>query len=407
MKKILFTRFLLFFASGVIIISCKKETHTSSSPLPPLPPPTSLPQKNPCSNRPVVNATLTPFGSLSTARSFMSAATAGSKILFAGGFISDGYSSRVDIYDTITKSWSAAELSIKERQGMAVATVGSKIFFAGGMDGDGMGLQSDVKSRVDIYDAATNIWSTAELSEPRAYLAAATLGDKIFFAGGANWGPLMGTSSPAGWPQNANYFVGWDVVDIYDNNTNSWTTARLSEGRYELSATTVGNKIYFAGGLNNIFSISTTIDIYDALSNTWSISKLQKPRTGHAGVASGNKIIWAGGAVTSYMPGYLPSNDSEIRDLSSGLSSFECFYQSSSFKAAQKNDIIVFISGSDDRWTSQDKFDIYNISTNAWSTGALPVSIRGAAVISINNTIYVAGGQINGAISNQVWKLEF
>ncbi|MGE5106935.1 MAG: hypothetical protein ACM3H8_05295 [Sphingobacteriales bacterium] len=32
--------------------------------------------------------------------------------------------------------------------------------------------------------------------------------------------------------------------------------------------------------------------------------------------------------------------------------------------------------------------------------------IYGASIISVNNTIYVAGGYVNGILSNQVWKLE-
>jgi hypothetical protein len=32
---------------------------------------------------------------------------------------------------------------------------------------------------------------------------------------------------------------------------------------------------------------------------------------------------------------------------------------------------------------------------------------QGAAIISVNNTIYVAGGKVNGAFSDQVWILEF
>ena len=66
---------------------------------------------------------------------------------------------------------------------MAVATVGDKVLFAGGSNYDWV----DVTSRVDIYNATTNTWSTAELSVARHDLAAVTLGNKVFFAGGAIW----------------------------------------------------------------------------------------------------------------------------------------------------------------------------------------------------------------------------
>jgi len=56
------------------------------------------------------------------------------------------------------------------------------------------------------------------------------------------------------------------------------------------------------------------------------------------------------------------------------------------------------------------KFDIYDVTTKTWSIGLLPVNIIGASIISVNNTIYVAGGQTEDGLyipSNQVWKLEF
>jgi hypothetical protein len=57
-----------------------------------------------------------------------------------------------------------------------------------------------------------------------------------------------------------------------------------------------------------------------------------------------------------------------------------------------------------------DKVDIYDIASNTWSIGILPFSVEQPSVISVNNTIYVAGGFINGVYgvyNDKVWKLEF
>jgi N-acetylneuraminic acid mutarotase len=56
-----------------------------------------------------------------------------------------------------------------------------------------------------------------------------------------------------------------------------------------------------------------------------------------------------------------------------------------------------------------DKFDIYDIATNAWSVGVLPQhNIENASIIAVNNTIYIAGGDArNGTRTNQVFTLEF
>ncbi len=42
---------------------------------------------------------------------------------------------------------------------------------------------------------------------------------------------------------------GWsNVVDLYDSGTGLWSTARLSQARADLSATSVGTVAIFAGG---------------------------------------------------------------------------------------------------------------------------------------------------------------
>ncbi len=42
-----------------------------------------------------------------------------------------------------------------------------------------------------------------------------------------------------------------NVVDLYDSGTGLWSTARLSQARYGLSATSVGTVAIFAGGFSS------------------------------------------------------------------------------------------------------------------------------------------------------------
>jgi hypothetical protein len=56
---------------------------------------------------------------------------------------------------------------------------------------------------------------------------------------------------------------------------------------------------------------------------------------------------------------------------------------------------------------SSNEFDIYDIAANSWSIGVLPFIIKEASIISVNNTIYIAGGIVNGVYSDKVWKLTF
>lgn len=345
-----------------------------------------------CGNRPIINATLVPIGTLSEAGINLVSASVGNKIFFAGGQRTmTGYSSRVDIYDITSNTWSTSELSSNNRIGMATATLGNKVFFAGGAELDN-GTQT---SRVDIYDASMNSWSTAELSKARSYLAAATVGTKVFFAGGGSYEP---------------YYVGSNVVDIYDNATNSWSTATLSLGRSNLNANTVGTKIYFAGGFigPGLSNVSTRIDIYDALTDSWSTDELQNGKSNMASIAVGNNIYWSSGMNSTT----LVSDQVEIKDVNTGISTFSCVIPRTDFYAVVKDGNIVFFTGTtSDFQTLGNKFEIFNTATHLWSTGVLDHNIHYSSVISVNNTIYIAGGTEDGSNSpvnsNQVWKLEF
>jgi len=351
------------------------------------------------SNRPQVIAQLIPIGTLSQGRTGITVASTGNKILFAGGVNFSSGLSRVDIYDLTTNTWSTAELCTG-RYNISSVAIGNKIFFAGGETSDGTWPVDSV----DIYDVSANRWTTTHLSVAGHSIAGAAVGNKVLFAGGDH-----GFNGTVGLNRATQ-------VDIYDLNSSTWSTALLSETkRGGLSAVTVNNKIYFAGGEtwpNNYWAASDKIDIYDNSTNTWSTSSMQEGKLAFASIAVDNKIYWAGGYTgNSTTPTSLYSSCVvEIKDVNTGSSSIEYLFRPALWwndagqNAVVKNNKIIFYrpGGSD-----SNKFDIYDIAANTWSIGILPQSISGASIISVNNTIYVAGAYINGAVSNQVWKLEF
>ncbi|HJS55521.1 MAG TPA: kelch repeat-containing protein [Chitinophagaceae bacterium] len=341
-------------------------------------------------NRPAIDAQLVPFATLSEAREGVAVGSAGNKIVFAGAASNSGQtdpSTRVDIYDINTNSWSVAELSAA-RQDFSVVTSGNKIFFAGGWEGNWWEYPL-MFTNVDIYDAATDLWSVKHLSEARAWVGAASAGNKVFFAGGTN-----------------NYQAS-SKVDIYDTETNTWSTSKLSEPRSKISTQVAGNKVHFAGGSNGLGWVPrATVDVYDNNTGLWSVSSMNEPKSNMKSFAMGSKILWAGGSSTNNLNHYT-SGMVEIRDVITQSSSFSCLHVPRGWdndqKAVVKNNYIVFFTG----YPAINKFDIYDIANNSWSIGVLNQNIAGAAVISVNNTIYVAGGYVNGSLSNVVWKLEF
>jgi len=344
-------------------------------------------------NRPLIQARLVPLGKLSICRVNIITSAANNKILFAGGSFCDidytgAPTHRVDIYDINSNSWSIKDLEgyPDYRLDMGIAASSNKIFIGGG----GFWGDDIYTNKVDIYTTSDNSWSIAALSEYRTAATGVSTGNKIFFAGGYSFN------------NGSNYWS--NTVDIYDNVTNAWTTGTLSERRGYLSAVTASNKIYFAGGQKNDgqFLPSDRIDEYDILSNSWSTSTLQEARSNMAAIAVGNKIFWAGGASTSGESGTV-----EIRDVVTGVTSFNCIIPRSWLSAVLKDDKIVFFTGYGSDPRNGTYFEIYNLTTETWSTVLLDKNIKGAAIISVNNVIYVAGGFVNGVGSDQVWKLEF
>jgi uncharacterized protein YkvS len=84
---------------------------------------------------------------------------------------------------------------------------------------------------------------STSISEARSYLATASTGSKILFAGGIN-GTVAGVS---------------DKVDIYDVGT-----GQLSESRIMLAVASAGNKIFFGGGFkSNSDPFSNKVDVFE------------------------------------------------------------------------------------------------------------------------------------------------
>jgi hypothetical protein len=147
----------------------------------------------------------------------------------------------VDVYDPIAGSYlyvydlATGTYKVKEfdflRYGAATAVAGNKVFFAGGITKFNDEVNLSVTDVVDIYDAASDTWSKAKLSQPRAFVKAATVDNKVVFAGGLISNVLSSR------------------VDIYDVQTNQWTTSNLIGGPRAIERIVTNQQsLYFLGG---------------------------------------------------------------------------------------------------------------------------------------------------------------
>ena len=338
-------------------------------------------------DRPVINIHLIPLGNIPDQDK--SEVWADNKLFFAGGSSNSGVSStsRVDIFNLATQTWTSKNLSLG-RTNISAVTCANKVFFAGGM------TPSGPSSRVDIYDIATQGWATAELSEARIRIVTATIGNKIFFAGGCS-------NTPFEWSGVSN------KIDIYDLSTNTWSVKILSETKIGFTATTVGSKIYFAGGWVPVGTSSTTpiIDIYDDVTGTWSTSALNVAKAFHTDIFKNGKVYWGGGGTYIDEP-WIGNNvftcQVEIFDVNNQVTTFANLSAPFSWfelkGAFEKDDKIGFVNYDDP--SSSYYVDLYNTTTSTWSIGVFNLSEAVTRIISANNNVYVIAG-------GQVWKMEF
>lgn len=222
---------------------------------------------------------------LSVPRSFGTAVVLGDNIMFAGGYTWNGStlvnSDVVEILNTNDTTWTMEHLS-QARGDLGGAVIGDKAYFCGGALDLFTGLASN---RVDTYDAV-NGWQTDTISVARVAPSVVAAGKYLLVAGG-----------------NSNIQDKYDVVDIFDTDENIWSTATLSEPRCYMAAAVIGKKAYFTGGGNCnaatffLDKSTSTVDVFDAQTQQWGTGHLNKRRIAHACAAWGDKIAVGAGWV--------------------------------------------------------------------------------------------------------------
>jgi N-acetylneuraminic acid mutarotase len=224
-----------------------------------------------------------------------------------------------------------------------------------------------IRDDVNIYDPQTNLVSTAKLSLPRNAITATSLNDVAFFAGGET--NLNNVLSPS------------SRIDIYDLQTNTWSIAELSIPRSGIASGAVGNKVFFAGGKLSSGNVSDRIDIYDMDSKTWSTTKLSEARSNILSAVIGNKILFVGG-----FTGSVYSNTADVFDLkTNSWSTTKLTYPLSFGDAAILKNKIYFTGGGS-------VVQVYDNLLNTFSTLTLSESKNNIAIGVSNDKIAFIGG---------------
>jgi N-acetylneuraminic acid mutarotase len=134
--------------------------------------------------------------------------------------------------------------------------VDGKIYLVGGGGSDG-----ELITAVDVYDPKTDSWTTkADIPTGRKWLATSVVDGKIYAIGGVP-GPDWGGELLA-------------TVEMYDPATDTWTTkADLPAARCLMAAITFDGLIYAIGGYvvrdDGEVAISGKVELYDPANNIW------------------------------------------------------------------------------------------------------------------------------------------
>ena len=167
----------------------------------------------------------------------------------------------------IDTPWTARANMPTPRAAVAAVVLDDLIYVIGGK---GAFSSSDA---VEAYDPVTDTWATkAPLPTPRASLAATVVDGKIYTFGGIDYTGIDGFGGTG---------AAYDVVEIYDPATDTWTTgAPMPQTLGEAAIGAVGGKIYIVAGAQPTFTAPENIPdelveisnvfAYDPATDTWS-----------------------------------------------------------------------------------------------------------------------------------------
>ena len=265
-----------------------------------------------------------------TARAGMATGVIASQLYVVGGVLTTA----VEVYDPASNSWSTKAPIPTNRGGASAGVIDGKLYVVGGC------INSDcipgVTNRLEVYDPATNTWTTkAPMPTARFGVASGVIAGKFYVAGGS---------------QVCGACLGITTLEVYDPATDTWTTkAPMPTARAQMDGAVINGKLYVVGGTSGNVTAFTTLEAYDPSTDAWTThAPMPTPRFA-LGVGAVNGILYA-------VSGYDPVTA-----------------------------------------TSHNTVEAYNPSTDTWTTVApIPTARLGSKPQAINGALYVAGSGAGG-----------
>ena len=142
-----------------------------------------------------------------------------------------------EVYDPATNTWQARSSMPTARNHAAVGVVDNKIYIIAGRVGNAFITRASNTDIVEVYDPATDQWGDLKAPMPTARSASSwgTYKGKIYVAGGEQRTP--------------NWQRTFRAVEVYDPATNHWSTMPPMEfPRHGMAGDIVGNRFHLVSG---------------------------------------------------------------------------------------------------------------------------------------------------------------
>lgn len=212
----------------------------------------------------------------------------GNKLYVLGGYGPDGMSRAVQVYDGATNSWSTTLPLLKYRTFLgAAACIGNTLYMTSGYANAGEFYGADWSIYKLPLDGSATQWQEFGLNDGDPQLryarqgsAVAAVGSKLYVFGGTH-----------------DDFTLMHRVEAYDTLKGTMRElAPMPTARHGAFTWVKGGKVYVMGGITALGKALATVEVYDVATDTWSVSpQLREPR-GHAAVGElGGKCVIAGG----------------------------------------------------------------------------------------------------------------
>jgi len=279
--------------------------------------------------------------------------------------------------------WMTGAPAPTARTEVAVAALDGLIYVVGGFEQSGswMFRQSSVSTRVEVYDPATNRWSSKpDLPIGLHHAGAAAFGGALYVVGGFT------KSDDTIWSPS-------DRVFRFDPAGEEWTDrAPLPTARGGLAVTTLQGKLYAVSGYDGQEN-PAAVEVYDPALDQWSaVAPLPTPRDHLTAVAIDETLYAIGGRVRLNYRENLSTVEAYHAESNQWVPRAGMPTPRSGIAASVVNEWIYVFGGESGEGTFHQN-ERYGVHVNRWQTMAhMPTARHGLGAAAVGGYIYVLSG---------------